>query len=147
MEQEPVQKRSQSTENSALDSSSGGVSMSPPAFQLKASADGGAGGGGGGGDLVSGFAKTTGHDLSDVKVNMNSDKPAQVGALAYAQGNEVNIASGQEKHLPHELAHVVQQREGRVKANTEVNGMPVNDNVGLESEADRMGDAAKDAVA
>lgn len=37
-----------------------------------------------------------------------------VGALAYARGNDVHLAPGQERHLPHEAWHVVQQREGRV---------------------------------
>ena len=90
-------------------------------------------------DLVHGFAASTGHDLSNVNVHYNSSAPSQVGALAYAQGNDIHLGAGQEQHLAHEAAHVVQQREGRVTANTQVNGMPVNDNKGLESEADSMG--------
>ena len=122
-----------------------GVSMSPPAFQLKAS-EGSSnppaqlkGGGSMPADLASGFASSAGHDLSDVNVHYNSSAPAQVGALAYAQGNDIHLGPGQEQHLPHEAAHVVQQREGRVQANTEVNGKPVNDSKSLESEADSMG--------
>lgn len=53
--------------------------------------------------------------MKDVKVNYNSDKPAQLQAHAYAQGNEIHIAPGQEKHLPHEAWHVAQQKQGRVK--------------------------------
>jgi Domain of unknown function (DUF4157) len=120
--------------------------IAAPAFQLMAS-DGNDGPpiqrkesrGGMPGDLVSGFAASTGHDLSDVKVHYNSDKPSQVGALAYAQGNDIHLGTGQEQHLAHEAAHVVQQREGRVQATSKVAGMPVNDNKGLESEADNMG--------
>jgi Domain of unknown function (DUF4157) len=112
-----------------------GSAENPPA-QLKGSSSGLSG------DLLNGFASSTGHDLSDVKVHKNSDKPAQVGALAYAQGNDIHLASGQEQHLAHEAAHVVQQREGRVQANTQVGGMPVNDQKHLEHEADAMGEKA-----
>lgn len=41
--------------------------------------------------------------------------------------------------LGHELAHVVQQAEGRVQPTTEVGGIAVNDDVGLEHEADVLG--------
>ena len=84
--------------------------------------------------LINGFAKTTGHDLSDVNIETNSPEPAKVGAHAFAQGNNIKVAPRQEKHIPHEMGHVVQQREGRVKANTQVNGMPVNDDKGLEKQ-------------
>jgi hypothetical protein len=131
---------------SGFESEGVGQLMAAPVFQLMAS-DGNNGppiqrkesSGGMPGDLVSGFAASTGHDLSDVNVHYNSDKPSQVGALAYAQGNDIHLGAGQEQHLAHEAAHVVQQREGRVQATTEVAGMPVNDNKGLESQADNMG--------
>jgi len=51
-------------------------------------------------------------------VHYNSDKPAQLQAHAYAQGTDIHLASGQEKHLPHEAWHVVQQKQGRVKPTT-----------------------------
>lgn len=60
-------------------------------------------------------------------------------AHAYAQGSDIHLASGQEKHLPHELGHVVQQAQGRVAPTTSVAGMAVNDNPALEHEADVMG--------
>jgi hypothetical protein len=50
-----------------------------------------------------------------------------------------HLAPGQDSHLPHEAWHVVQQRQGRVQPNLEVSGTPVNDNPGLEHEADVMG--------
>ena len=81
----------------------------------------------------------SGITLDDVKVHYNSPKPATVQAHAYAQGNQVHLARGQEKHLPHELGHVVQQAQGRVEPTTEVNGMMVNDSPALEKEADVMG--------
>ena len=89
--------------------------------------------------LKTGMEQVSGMSLDHVKVHYNSSKPASVQAHAYAQGNQVHLASGQEKHLPHELGHVVQQAQGRVKPTTQVNGMKVNDSSALEKEADVMG--------
>ena len=85
-----------------------------------------------------------GVNLSDVKVNYNSSKPKEVGALAYAQGNQIEIGPGQEKHLPHEAWHTVQQKQGRVQPNNEIQakGLPLNDDASLEREADIMGEKA-----
>lgn len=88
-----------------------------------------------------------GSDFSSVRVHPNSSKAPGVGALAYTQGTDIHFAPGQFKPdtsagqqlLGHELAHVVQQSEGRVQPTTEVAGMPVNDDVGLEQEADLLG--------
>jgi len=93
-------------------------------------------------DLKSGMENLSGKDMSDVKVHKNSAKPAQVKAHAYAQGNDIHLGSGQEKHLPHELAHVVQQKQGRVKPTIQKKGVAVNDDPGLEKEADTMGEKA-----
>jgi hypothetical protein len=86
-------------------------------------------------------------DFSDVRVHAESGKASQVGALAYTQGSDIHFAPGQfspdsgagRQLLGHELAHVVQQRQGRVQPTTEVNGMPVNDSTALEKEADILG--------
>jgi Domain of unknown function (DUF4157) len=149
MRHNPVQKKKFSgngSDRSGSETAYKGKTFAPPAFQLKASSkeeseptqrkssDGGMPS-----DLVAGFQATTGHDLSDVKVHNNSSKPAELNALAYAQGNDIHLGSGQDKHLAHEAAHIVQQREGRVQATTEVGGVPVNDQKSLESEADSMG--------
>lgn len=78
--------------------------------------------------------------MNDVKVNYNSSKPAQLQAHAYAQGSNIEIGPGQEKHLPHEAWHVVQQKQGRVQPTTQLKGtVNVNDDAGLEKEADVMG--------
>ncbi len=53
-------------------------------------------------NLKSGMESISGHSLDDVKVHYNSSKPAQLNAHAYAQGTNIHVASGQEKHLPHE---------------------------------------------
>ncbi|WP_082113203.1 eCIS core domain-containing protein [Kordia jejudonensis] len=90
-------------------------------------------------NLKSGMEGISGHSLDDVKVHYNSSKPAQLNAHAYAQGTNIHLASGQEKHLPHEAWHVVQQKQGRVKPTIKKNGVAINDNVGLEKEADVMG--------
>jgi hypothetical protein len=91
-------------------------------------------------NVKSGVEQLSGVSLNDVKVHYNSPKPAQLHAHAYAQGSDIHVASGQEKHVPHEAWHVVQQKQGRVKATTQMKGkVPVNDDAGLENEADIMG--------
>jgi len=91
-------------------------------------------------NLKSGIENLSGHAMDDVKVHYNSNKPAQLNAHAYAQGTNIHIASGQEKHLPHEAWHVVQQKQGRVKPTMQMKGkVNVNDDKGLEKEADFMG--------
>ena len=90
--------------------------------------------------LKSGIENLSGHSMDDVKVHYNSAKPAQLNAHAYAQGTEIHLASGQEKHLPHEAWHVAQQKQGRVKPTMQMKGkVNVNDDEGLEKEADVMG--------
>lgn len=93
-------------------------------------------------NLKSGIESLSGFSMDDVRVHYNSSKPATVQALAYTQGTDIHVAPGQEKHLPHEAWHVAQQMAGRVSPTTNINGMPVNDNVALEHEADVMGEIA-----
>ena len=93
-------------------------------------------------NLKSGIESFSGFSMDDVRVHYNSSKPATVQALAYTQGTDIHVAPGQEKHLPHEAWHVAQQMAGRVSPTTNINGMPVNDNAGLEHEADVMGEKA-----
>ncbi|MGQ3215170.1 eCIS core domain-containing protein [Shinella sp.] len=66
-------------------------------------------------NLKSGVESLSGMSLDNVRVHYNSSKPAQLNAHAYAQGSEIHLAPGQERHVPHEAWHVVQQRQGRVK--------------------------------
>ncbi|MBW1296268.1 DUF4157 domain-containing protein [Aquimarina litoralis] len=90
--------------------------------------------------LKAGIETLSGYSMNDVKVHYNSNKPAQLRALAYAQGTDIHLAPGQEKHLPHEAWHVVQQKQGRVKPTMQFKGKtPINDDVKLEKEADVMG--------
>src|SRR5690606_9410060 len=95
------------------------------------------------GNLKSGVENLSGISLDDVKVHYNSDKPARIQAHAYAQGSDIHIANGQEKHLPHEAWHVVQQKQGRVQPTVQAkDNLPINDDEGLEKEADEMGEKA-----
>ena len=93
-------------------------------------------------ELKMGMENVSGLNLDHVKVHYNSENPAEFQSYAYAQGYDIHLASGQEKHLPHELGHVVQQMRGQVQANSSVGGMALNDNAGLESEATWMGNMA-----
>ena len=99
-------------------------------------------------NLKSGIENLSGMSMDDVKVHRNSDKPAQLNAHAYAQGMDIHLGSGREKHLPHEAWHLVQQKQGRVKPTMQMKSNPstalragvnVNDDDGLEKEADVMG--------
>jgi len=88
-------------------------------------------------------------DFSSVRVHQGTQAEA-MGAIAYTQGQDVHFApghyrphslSGQEL-LGHELAHVVQQAQGRVRATRQMKGLGLNDDDRLEREADAMGRAA-----
>lgn len=94
-------------------------------------------------NLKRGIESLSGLSMDNVRVHYNSSQPAQLNALAYAQGTDIHVASGQERHLPHEAWHIVQQAQGRVKPTMQMKeGVPVNDDKGLESEADVMGERA-----
>ncbi|MCR6632317.1 MAG: DUF4157 domain-containing protein [Magnetospirillum sp.] len=86
-----------------------------------------------------------GADFSGVRVHVGPEAPA-IGALAFTVGETIVFAPGQydpasprgQQLLGHELAHVVQQRSGRVR-NPFGNGLAVVSDPGLEAEADRLG--------
>ncbi|MCC8437538.1 DUF4157 domain-containing protein [Brevibacillus sp. M2.1A] len=89
-------------------------------------------------------------DFSDVQIHPESSVASQIGAVAFAQGNDIHFAPGTyqpETHsgqqlLGHELTHVVQQRQGRVQANVPDSSLPINDDPALEAEADHYGSLA-----
>lgn len=98
-------------------------------------------------NLKIGMENLSGMSLDDVKVHRNSDKPAQLQAHAYAQGIDIHLGPGQEKHLPHEAWHVVQQKQGKVKPIMQMKaGVNINDDESLENEADLLGFKAKQFV-
>ena len=65
--------------------------------------------------LQSEIENLSGFTMDDVAVHYNSEKPTELRTHAFAQGAEIHIASGKEKHLPHEAWRVVQQKQGRLK--------------------------------
>ena len=90
--------------------------------------------------LQTGLEALSGVSLAGTRVVYNSPRPAQLNALAYTRNDEVHLGPGQERHLPHEGWHLVQQREGRVQPTTRSeSGVPINDSRTLEREADVMG--------
>lgn len=96
-------------------------------------------------NLKSGIENLSGMSMDDVKVHYNSSRPAQLQAHAYTQGTDIHLAPGQEQHAPHEAWHVAQQAQGKVQSTT--GNVPVNDDQGLEQEADVMGQTTQQLIA
>lgn len=84
------------------------------------------------------FEQRSGLSFDDIRVHYHSEKPEKIGALAYTQGSQVYIGPGQERHLGHELGHVVQQKLGYVPAERTVKGISFNLDPALEHDADRI---------
>ena len=86
-----------------------------------------------------------GGDFSDVRIHVGSEVAA-IGAIAFTWGSDIHFAPGYynphsiqgQQLLGHELAHVLQQRAGRVR-NPFGNGTAVVQDHALEAEADRLG--------
>jgi Domain of unknown function (DUF4157) len=97
--------------------------------------------------LKAGMESLSGLDLSDVRVHRDSARPAQLNALAFAQGKDIFLGPHQEQHLPHEAWHIVQQTQGRVRPTTQMMNAPINDDPALEQEADQMGARASSLAA
>jgi ribosomal protein S18 acetylase RimI-like enzyme len=85
-----------------------------------------------------------GADFSAVRVHVGP-QASRIGAIAFTTGNDLYFAPGQyqpesikgQQLIGHELAHVVQQRQGRVRAPG--SGVAVVQDPALEAEADRLG--------
>lgn len=85
-----------------------------------------------------------GTSFADVRVHVGP-QAASIGALAFTMGSELYFAPGKydphsahgQRLLGHELAHVVQQRAGRVR-NPLGNGVAVVQDAALEADAERM---------
>jgi hypothetical protein len=85
-----------------------------------------------------------GADFSQVRIHVGP-QAARIGAIAFTTGDQIYFAPGRyqpdsvqgQQLLGHELAHVVQQRHGRVRAPD--SGVAVVQDRMLEAEADRMG--------
>lgn len=72
-------------------------------------------------------------NLDDVRIYYDSPRPSEYGALAYARKNEIHMGPGAAARVPHELWHIVQQRQGRVA--THGTNPPANEDRALEQEA------------
>jgi hypothetical protein len=89
-----------------------------------------------------------GADFSDVRVHAGPQAD-RIGAIAFTIGSDLYFAPGRfqpdtmqgQQLLGHELAHVVQQRQGRVRSPTG-SGVAVVQDRALEAEADRLGQRA-----
>jgi Domain of unknown function (DUF4157) len=94
-----------------------------------------------------------GVDFSAVRLH-EGPQPARIGAVALATGTDIYFAPGRFRPdtrdgrflLAHELAHVVQQAEGRVAAPRGA-GLHLIADEALEDEADRMAIAAMERTA
>ncbi|MBP7703657.1 MAG: DUF4157 domain-containing protein [Caulobacter sp.] len=83
--------------------------------------------------------------FGDVRVHVGP-QPQAIGALAFTHGSDLHFAPGQynpatphgQALIAHELAHVVQQRAGRVR-NPFGSGVALVQDANLEAEADRAG--------
>ena len=89
-------------------------------------------------------------DFSDVRVRMESAHARAFKALAFTQGSEIHVApghwapntvNGRGRLLGHELAHVLQQRAGRVRTTASLGEAKLNDDAALSwnREADAVG--------
>jgi hypothetical protein len=101
------------------------------------------------------MGEVIGADFSSVTIHVNSARATALGALAFCEGESLYFAPGQYNPgspmglqlIGHELAHVVQQRNGRVRPTTARDGTAINDDLDLEAEADRMGLHAAHGIA
>lgn len=90
-----------------------------------------------------------GADFSGVRLIRGSRAARGLGAEAVTRGERVHLAPGRyapgttngKALIGHELAHVVQQRRG-VRVTAQAKGVGINQDRGLEAEADRAGDRA-----
>lgn len=98
------------------------------------------------GALRNGLERLSGMNLSDVRVHYRSPEPHRMQAFASTRGNHIHLAPGQEHQLAHEGWHVVQQRQGRVRATAQLQGQALNEDSSLEREADVMGTQAASAA-
>jgi hypothetical protein len=96
--------------------------------------------------VKNGAEQLSGLSLDDVRVHYGSTLPATLGALAYTEGSDIHVSPGQERHVPHEVWHAVQQKQGRVGRAVTLGGREANIDPALEAEADQMGARAAQAA-
>lgn len=94
--------------------------------------------------LLAKMEAALGADFSQVRVHVGP-QASRIGAVAFTTGNDLYFAPGQyqpdsiqgQQLIGHELTHVIQQRQGRVRAAG--SGVSVVQDRALEAEADRLG--------
>ncbi|MFN3259775.1 MAG: DUF4157 domain-containing protein [Pikeienuella sp.] len=92
-----------------------------------------------------------GADFGDVRIHVGP-QAERIGAIAFTAGADIYFAPGRfrpesaegRRLLGHELAHVLQQRQGRVRGGA--GALTVVQDAALEAEADRMGERASAAT-
>ena len=100
------------------------------------------------GEVRTKMERALGGDFSDVRIHIGP-QAGSIGALAFTAGSDIYFAPGlYQPHSPrgqqllgHELAHVLQQRQGRVR-NPFGGALAVIQDHALEAEADRLGHKA-----
>ena len=96
------------------------------------------------------FEPRFGQDFSQVRVHTDAqaaESARTVNAKAYTVGQDMVFSAGQyapetsegRRLMAHELTHVVQQMQGRVKPTIQIKGVSINNDAGLEREAYVMG--------
>jgi hypothetical protein len=65
-------------------------------------------------DLAEAMKKFVPADVGGIRVHYNAARQVHLGALAHTQGTDIFLAPGQERQLPHEVWHAIQQKQGRV---------------------------------
>lgn len=93
--------------------------------------------------------------LAGLSVHPDSPRARTLGAVAFTQGEQIHVAPGHwaphsaagRELIGHEIAHVLQQRSGRVPAIARVAGRALNDDPALEAEADTLAPLAWQAFA
>ncbi len=130
------QQQQEDTASSKGDGPAGAPSPAPPPKQNS----------GGGQDLPqplqSGMERLSGLSLADIRVHYDSEQPGFFGAHSFAQGRDIHLGPGRGDDLPHEAWHTVQQKQGRVPITRQFRDTGINDDPGLEREADVMGKKA-----
>lgn len=86
--------------------------------------------------LEAGVESLAGMAMDGVRVQHDSGRPAELGALEPSQ----------EPPPPHEAWHVVRQGPGRTVPTRQAESAPIDDDPALEREADRMGAKAAAAI-
>ncbi|MBQ4863469.1 hypothetical protein J8L98_17435 [Pseudoalteromonas sp. MMG013] len=92
--------------------------------------------------------QATGYNPQSLGYSMNITSPndsylTSIGARSAIQGSSITI--GHTADIPHELGHIPDRVEGKVKADTVIAGQAVCTDQTLEARADSYGDAIKSA--